>query len=249
MKRPYILEICAGSIESAYAALQGGASRIELCSALPEGGITPPYGAMIQAHRIAGLKVHVLIRPRGGDFLYSKAETEQMTEDILMAQHIGVEGIVIGALTAKGDIDVPAMEQMITAAEGMDITFHRAFDLCRDPMDALETIIGLRCHRLLTSGQASSAEAGTALLKQLVAKAGERLTIMPGGGINAGNIAGIAASTGAREFHASASSIFQSRMEFHRNNVTMGKADTDEYARKETDPAKVSAILHALRQA
>ncbi|WP_435052599.1 copper homeostasis protein CutC, partial [Paramuribaculum intestinale] len=152
-----LLEVCAGDIESVYAASRGGAQRVELCSALADGGITPSTGFIRQAVRVPGMKVHVLIRPRGGDFLYTPEEVASMTDDIVAAREAGAHGVVIGALTPDGDIDMDACRHMMEAAAGMNVTFHRAFDLCRDPFEALDDIIALGCNRLLTSGQAASA--------------------------------------------------------------------------------------------
>lgn len=242
----YVLEVCAASIESAWAAHRGGATRIELCAALSEGGVTPSYGLMKLARQIPDLTVNVLIRPRGGDFLYTPDEVRMMADDIRMARDLGINGVVIGALTSDGHIDMPTMQILIEAAGPLSITFHRAFDVCNHPSEALEDIISLGCHRLLTSGQASSALAGANLLCDLVQQAGERLIIMPGGGIHSSNIQSLAKLTSASEFHASASTLIQSRMQFRRTGVSMGQPDADEYARKETDEGKVADILHAL---
>ena len=166
-----LLEVCAGDIESVYAASRGEAQRVELCSALADGGITPSTGFIRQAVRVPGMKVHVLIRPRGGDFLYTPEEVASMTDDIVAAREAGAHGVVIGALTPDGDIDMDACRQMMEAASGMNVTFHRAFDLCRDPFEALDHIIALGCNRLLTSGQAASALDGAPMLRQLVDRA------------------------------------------------------------------------------
>ena len=176
-----VLEVCAGDIESVYAASAGGAARVELCSALGEGGVTPSVGFIRQALRVPGLKVHVLIRPRGGDFLYTAEEVDAMVEDIRVCREAGADGVVIGALTPTGDIDIPACRRMIDAAEGMSVTFHRAFDLCRNPDEALNAIIELGCDRILTSGQAASAHEGIGMLRQLSERAGSGVIILAGG--------------------------------------------------------------------
>ena len=178
-----LLEVCAGDIESVYAASRGEAQRVELCSALADGGITPSTGFIRQAVRVPGMKVHVLIRPRGGDFLYTPEEVASMTDDIVAAREAGAHGVVIGALTPDGDIDMDACRQMMEAAAGMNVTFHRAFDLCRDPFEALDHIIALGCNRLLTSGQAASALEGAPMLRQLVDRAAGRLVVLAGGGV------------------------------------------------------------------
>lgn len=241
----YTLEVCAGDIESAMAARNGGAQRIELCSALSEGGITPSAGLAAEAAEL-GMTVHALIRPRSGDFLYTPAEVRTMATDIKMLKQLGIDGVVIGCLTKDGDIDVEACQQLVDAAQGMSITFHRAFDRCRQPLKALEQIIALGCHRLLTSGQAATALEGKEMIKQLVNQANDRIIIMPGCGVNADNAAEILTYTGAKEIHASASTDIASLMQFTRNDVYMGAKDADENTRRGTSAKKVSAILNAI---
>lgn len=242
-----ILEVCAGSTQSALAARDGGASRIELCSALEIGGVTPSAGLMREARKIEGITMHVLIRPRGGDFLYSDSETACMEQDIITAKECGVDGVVIGALTADGNIDTNTCSRLVKAADGMAVTFHRAFDMCRDPFKALEEITALGCSRILTSGLAATAEAGTDLLRRLVEQADGRIIIMPGCGVNAGNAAKILDACGATEIHASARRSIGSGMTFRHGGVSMGNPDNDEFARSETDPDEVAAIVRAIR--
>ena len=172
-----ILEICAGSVESAIAARNGGAKRIELCAALEVGGVTPSAGVIAEARKVEGITLNVIIRPRGGYFLYNEYETACMEQDIRTCKQLGVDGVVIGALTAEGDIDTTICRRLIAAADGMSITFHRAFDMCRDAKKALKDLIALGCHRVLTSGQASTALEGIALLKELVEQANGRIII------------------------------------------------------------------------
>ena len=241
-----ILEICAGSVESAIAARDGGAQRIELCAALEVGGVTPSAGLIAEARKIEGLVLNVIIRPRGGDFLYNEHEAAYMEQDIRTCRELGVDGVVIGALTAEGDIDTTLCGRLIKAANGMSVTFHRAFDMCRDPKEALGQLISLGCHRVLTSGQAATAEAGIQLLKELVQLAGERIIIMPGCGVNSGNAARILKETGATEIHASARKSVGSGMLFRHSGVSMGNPDSDEFARKETDVNEVRAIVNSL---
>ncbi|MDE7459520.1 MAG: copper homeostasis protein CutC, partial [Paramuribaculum sp.] len=166
-KQQPLLEVCAGDLESVRAAAEGGAARVELCSALGEGGVTPSIGFLRQALLVPSLRVHVLIRPRGGDFLYTPEEVNAMVADIEACREAGAHGVVIGALTPDGDIDLPSCRRMIEAAGEMSVTFHRAFDLCRNPEEALDTIIELGCDRLLTSCQAATAIEGTPLLRRL----------------------------------------------------------------------------------
>jgi copper homeostasis protein len=189
----------------------------------------------------------VIIRPRGGDFLYSDLEREIMLEDVRMARRLGVDGVVFGVLTSDGDIDMDFMRQLMAESEGMSVTFHRAFDVCRNPFVALEQIIELGCDRILTSGQMPKAEDGVDLLKQLVEKAGDRIIIMPGCGVNAGNIAKIAQITGAKEFHFSARSKHESGMQFRKSRVSMGgSVMIDEYSRDVTDELIVKDIIAKL---
>ena len=245
----YKFEICANSVESCVEAQRGGADRVELCAGMPEGGTTPSYGDVVVARRLlTTTKLHVIIRPRGGDFLYSDLEKEIMLEDVRMARRLGVDGVVFGALTAEGDVDMEFMRQLMEEAEGMSVTFHRAFDVCRDPRVALEQIIALGCDRILTSGQMPKAEEGVELLRELVERAGKRIIIMPGCGVNASNIAHIAEATGAREFHFSGRSKRDSGMQFRRSRVSMGGAVViDEYSRDVTDVEIVKETIDRLQ--
>jgi len=203
MKR--ILEVCCGNLSSVEAAVSGGAERIELCSALALDGLTPSIGMLqMVRQRYPALTIHVLIRPREGNFVYTPAEVRVMLSDIQQLMPLA-DGFVAGALTPAGDIDVPTMQLMLQAAGPRSFTFHRAFDVCRDPVVALEQLIALRCHRLLTSGQAATAEAGIDMLRRLCDLASERLIVMPGGGVGAHNARKIIEQTGARELHGSCS--------------------------------------------
>lgn len=241
-----ILEICAGSVESAVAARNGGAKRIELCAALEIGGVTPSAGLIKEARKIEGLILNVIIRPRGGDFLYNEYEIACMEEDIRLCKTLGVDGVVIGALTPDGDVDTATCKRLIAASDGMSVTFHRAFDMCRNPRKALEELITLGCHRVLTSGQAATAQAGIPLLRELVEQAARRIIIMPGCGVSSANAAAILQATGATEIHASARKSVGSGMLFRHNGVSMGNPDSDEYARKETDENEVRKIVESI---
>lgn len=240
------LEVCTGSYQSVLAAREGGAHRIELCSGLDEGGLTPSIGLIRAALQVQGIRKHVLIRPRGGDFLYTSAERSIITADIVAAREAGVDGVVIGALTADGDIDVAACREWMDAAEGIDVTFHRAFDMCRDSHQALEQIVELGCSRILTSGTAATAEAGIPMLRQLIKQAAGRITIMPGCGVSPDNAARIIAESGAVEIHASARASYPSQMQFRHQGVSMGKAGADEYATMETSVEKVRTIVERI---
>lgn len=204
MKR--LLEVCCGSLASVEAAVEGGAERIELCSALPLDGLTPSMGLLRHVRqRYPQLRIHVLIRPREGNFVYTASELRTMLLDMESALP-WADGFVSGALTAAGDIDIPSTELLVHAAQGRPFTFHRAFDRCRHPLEALEQLVALGCSRLLTSGQAPDARQGIPLLRRLCDLSAGRLIVMPGGGVNEGNMAEILQQTGAQEIHGSASS-------------------------------------------
>ena len=245
----YKFENCANSVESCLEAQRAGIDRVELCAGIPEGGTTPSYGDILVARKLlTATKLHVIIRPRGGDFLYSDVEKEIMLEDVRMSRRLGVDGVVFGALTAEGDVDMEFMRQLMKEAEGMSVTFHRAFDVCRDPFLALEQIIELGCHRILTSGQMPKAEEGVELLHELVERASERIIIMPGCGVNASNIVHIAEATGACEFHFSGRSKRESGMLFRKSRVSMGGAVViDEYSRDVTDVEIVKETIDRLK--
>ena len=196
------LEVCCADLQSVRAAMEGGAHRVELCEALEVDGLTPSAEMMAEAIGM-GIPVQVLIRPRQGDFVYDEAEVQSMLEGIRQAKRLGANGVVIGALKPDGSIDEETVRRLAAEAKGLSITFHRAFDVCARPMEALEQIIALGCHRLLTSGQAPTAEQGIPLIKRLVGQAAGRLSIMPGSGVNPGNARLILSETGAREIHGS----------------------------------------------
>ena len=251
-----LLEVCCGNLESVDAAVLGGARRIELCADLEADGLTPPAAWIRDAKaRYPSLTVHALIRPRAGDFVYFPAEADRMAEQVEEALEAGADGIVIGALTPEGDVDLPLMERLVSLVESFNlaselqrsdrchaandshffpgpvrrvsITFHRAFDRCRRPFEALEQIVGLGSDRILTSGQEPTAEAGAETLRALRERARGRIGILPGGGVTPGNAARILAATGCSEIHASAS-------------VTRN-------GKKVTDAGRVAEILRAMK--
>ena len=248
MSRKSKIEICANSVDSAVKAQEGGAYRVELCAGIPEGGTTPPFGDMRMARQLLQqTKLHVIIRPRGGDFLYSPLEQEIMLHDIKVARQLGADGVVFGCLTAEGDVDMDAMKKLMNAVGDMNVTFHRAFDMCKDPKKALEQIIELGCTRILTSGQEANAVKGIPLLKELVEIADGRIIIMPGCGVNPSNIRQIAEETGASEFHFSGRSSYESEMIFRNPKVSMGgTVKIEEYQRDITNPDIVKAALAEL---
>lgn len=246
----YQFEVCANSVESCLAAQAGGADRVELCAGIPEGGTTPSYGDIATARELlTHTRLHVIIRPRGGDFLYTPLEQRIMLKDIENARRLGADGVVFGCLTSEGDIDIALMKQLLEAAQGMSVTFHRAFDVCRQPKQALETLIQLGCHRILTSGAQPTAEQGIPLLKELQAQADGRIILLAGCGVNENNIARIASETGIREFHFSAREQLTSGMQFHNEAVSMGgTVCIDEYSRPVTTAERVRKTISALVQ-
>ena len=240
-----ILEICAADIDSVVAAANGGADRVELCCALSEGGLTPSIGMIEDAKSASGIKVNVLIRPRSGDFLYSQAEIRTMIRDIAYCRRIGVNGVVCGALTSDGNIDKDACRRMAYMAGGLHKTFHRAFDMCRDPRQAVHDIIDLGFDRILTSGQSATALEGADLIRDLQAEFPE-ITFIAASGITPDNAAEIVARTGVREIHASAKATVASPMTYRNPAVSMGAPDADEFSRQTTSSYLVAKINYQL---
>ena len=192
-------------------------------------------------------RLHVIIRPRGGDFLYSPMEVKTMLKDIEMAKHLGVDGVVFGCLTTNGEIDFTVMQELMKASQGLSVTFHRAFDVCRNPKEALEQIIELGCHRILTSGQQATAEQGIPLLKELQEQAAGRIILLAGCGVNEKNVARIALETGIQEFHFSARESIKSEMEYKNESVSMGgTVHIDEYKRNVTTARRVMDTIQAI---
>lgn len=244
----YLFEVCANSVESCLTAQKGGANRVELCAGIPEGGTTPSYGDIAVAREVlTDTKLHVIIRPRSGDFLYSPLEQRIMIKDINNARKLGADGVVFGCLTAEGEVDTYLMRELIEAAEGMSVTFHRAFDVCKNPFQALEDIITLGCNRILTSGQQPTAEEGIPLLKELEKKAAGRIRLMAGCGVNERNIKYIASETGIHEFHFSARERINSLMNYRNERVSMGGTiHIDEYTHDITSALRVEDIIRQL---
>ncbi|MGN7989442.1 copper homeostasis protein CutC [Pedobacter sp. 22226] len=241
------LEVCANSYASALAAQNGGAKRAEFCDNLAEGGTTPSYGQLALAKKNLHIEIWPIIRPRGGDFLYSDTEFELMKEDIKICNSLNCEGVVIGILKADGTIDKERCAELIELARPMDVAFHRAFDMSNDMDQALEDLIELGIKRVLTSGGASSALLGAEKLSQLVKKANGRITIMPGAGINENNIQQLIDQTGATEFHASAKEFIESKMKFRNNESKMGSID-DEYRYELTSEIKVKVLVDRINK-
>lgn len=246
MNENYTFEVCANSVESCLAAQEGGAHRVELCAGIPEGGTTPSYGEIKTARRVLDIRLHVIIRPRGGDFLYSPVETEIMLEDIRMAKKAEADGLVFGCLCPDGNINLPLMQKLMEASGDTPVTFHRAFDHCQDPYRALDELVSLGVTRILTSGQQPTAPQGTSLLKELQAYAKGRIILLAGCGVNETNIRRLAQDTGIHEFHFSAREQVKSQMIFTNPEVTMGDKDADEYTRDVTTARRVRNTIEAL---
>ena len=244
------LEICANSVASCIAAQQGGAHRIELCDNLLEGGTTPSYATIALAREKVEIDLYPIIRPRGGDFLYDDLEFAIMQKDIAVCKQLGCNGVVIGLLTADGKVDVPRTQLLVEQAWPMGVTFHRAFDMTEDPLQALEDIIAAGCERILTSGQRNTAPEGIDLLKTLVKLAEGRIIIMAGSGVRANNIAMLVKETGATEFHTTARSYVESGMIYRNPHVSMGGIPgVPEYGISLTQATDVKQILELAQQA
>jgi copper homeostasis protein len=244
-----VFEICVDSVAGVRAAAEAGADRVELCADLLEGGITPSLGTILVARKVLDIKLHVIIRPRGGDFLYDEDEIAAMEADIASAKSAGVDGVVIGVLERDGRVNVKATERLIARARPASVTFHRAFDMTPEPLIALETLCELGVDRILTSGQEATAFEGANLIAELVKVARDRVIVMPGGGITARNASRVAAMTGARELHFAARAPVASPMRFRRPDVFMGgELRPPEYERLETTAGAVGAVMQAARR-
>ena len=242
-----MLEICIDGVASAHAAGKGGADRVELCANLPEGGTTPSAGMIRSVRRVFSGGLMVIIRPRGFDFLYSQDEVDVMLEDIRVSRQLGADGVVIGCLNADGSVDRERCGRLIDAAGPMDITFHRAFDMTRDLGEALETIHSLGMKRILTSGGKPGVPAGMAVISELVKQSAGRVSLMPGGGVTAGNLSEIVTSTGVREIHLSARSPVNGGMIYRNEGCFMGAfSKADEYTWREASEDLIRQARTAL---
>ena len=237
-----IIEVCVDTVESALAAQQGGANRVELCDNLLEGGTTPSAGAIEVALQRLNIGVHVMIRPRGGDFCYSDVEFDIMRRDVALAKRLGAHGVVFGILRPDGTVDTERSRALIELARPLSVTFHRAFDVTRDPYQALEDLIELGVDRVLTSGQEISVLEGLDLIADLVCKAAGRIIIMPGGGTER-NIKKVVSCCGVNEVHVIAPTVVESRMNYRNNRVFMGgELRPPEYSRITTNPEGIQQL-------
>ncbi len=216
----YLIEIATTDFASTEAAVNGGADRIELCSALSEGGLTPSFGLIKRCREKFALPIFPIIRPRSGDFLYTDDEYNVIKHEVALCKEFGCDGIVIGFLKKDGKVDKKRTAKIVEAAFPMEVTFHRAFDRCLEPFAAMEEIINAGCQRILTSGQKPTAIEGIDLIKELIINASNRIIIMPGSGIKKDNIKVIKEGTGAEEFHAALRAIVNSKMEFVHPSFT-----------------------------
>jgi copper homeostasis protein len=244
-----ILEVCTGSLASALAAQEGGAFRVELCDNLYEGGTTPSIGTIELARLKLSIRLHVIIRPRGGDFLYSDLEYVIIRRDVERCRNSRADGVVIGFLTPEGRVDVERTREIVELARPMSVTFHRAFDMARDPFEALEDLKKAGVDRILTSGQKNKAPDGVELIARLVRQSAGKVVIMPGGGLNENNIREFAGKVKATEYHATLRHTLESGMVFRRHDVFMGGlAEIPEFSILQTDARRVTAMVAALSQ-
>jgi copper homeostasis protein len=237
----YKIEIATADYATTKTAVEGGADRIELCADLHQGGTTQSYGTIRRCREAFDVELFPIIRPRGGDFLYSVEEFDIMLQEIGLCKDLGCDGVVLGLLNRDGTIDLKRTEQLINRAFPMEVTFHRAFDRCRDPFAALEELIRLGCQRVLTSGQRPTAPEGEDLIAELIKVAQDRIVIMPGSGVRKENIRELAQKTGAVEFHSSLRSRSRGGMEFIHPSFP-----EEDYQSPFIDPAEVKALRSAL---
>jgi copper homeostasis protein len=239
----YLIEIATSDFLTTKSAVEGGADRIELCANLAEGGTTPSYAHIKKCREAFDIALFPIIRPRGGDFLYTKDEFEIMKNDIKLCKELGCEGIVIGLLNMDGTIDMTRTSELIELAYPLEVTFHRAFDRCKDPFAALEELIEIGCQRILTSGQKPTVSEGVDLIAELNKKADDRIIILPGSGVRKDNIKMLAEKIGCLEFHSSLRGKAKSPMQF----IHPAFADSAEsYSNNEISPNEVRALRNAL---
>jgi copper homeostasis protein len=248
MKTHPLIEICVEGVDGFVAAQEAGADRVELCASLLEGGLTPSLGTVRAALDAARIPFHVIVRPRGGDFLYSAREFDSMLDDVRRLQDEGVAGVVVGCLTPDGRIDEDRMSRLVAAAGPMAVTCHRAFDMTRDPEEAIEALVRCGVGRVLTSGQRDTALAGVEILRRTVAAARGRIVVMACGALDETNIARVLADSGVDELHFAALATVEGGMAFRNRDVGMGGTDLDrEYQLTLTDPDAVRRTIAAAR--
>ena len=241
----YILEIATSDFETTRSAVEGGADRIELCANLGEGGTTASYGTIYQCRESFDVLLYPIIRPRGGDFLYADAEYEIMLHDVKLCKQSGCDGIVIGLMNEDGTVDIKRTATLIDIAYPLGVTFHRAFDRCRDPFEAMEQLVQIGCERILTSGQQPTVNEGVDLIAALNKTADHRITIMPGSGVRQENIKTLAEKTGCIEFHSSLRGKTKSMMKFIHPAF---EHSAESYMNNSIHPAEVNALKKILNE-
>ena len=242
-----LIEACVDSVPSALAAEAGGAGRVELCDNLIEGGTTPSAGTVAECRARVGIPIFMMIRPRGGDFLYSDVEYEVMRRDIAHAKELGADGVVLGLLMRDGTVDVERTRPLVDAARPLAVTFHRAIDVARDPEEALDALVAMGVDRVLTSGQAATALEGAAVIAALVRRAGGRIVILPGGGVNEDNVRQVVAETGASEVHVRGTSPMRSPMAHRNPRVSFrSTVEADDFVLKVTDAERIRRMAGLL---
>lgn len=243
-----LIEVCVDSVASAVAATDAGAGRLELCAGLAEGGLTPSAGLVAACRDQVAIPLYPIIRPRGGDFVYSDAELDVMERDIATMKQLGADGVVLGLLEPDGSVDLVRTRAMVAAARPLDVTFHRAFDQTRDPEAALEAVIAAGADRILTSGHAASASDGIPLLAKLVQRAAGRLAVLAGGGITEENVGRIVAASGVREVHVRGASVIAGAARYRNPAITFLKpALADESVRTVADRDRIRLIVSRAR--
>lgn len=244
----YVLEACVDSVESAMEAVKGGANRLELCADLIIGGTTPNINLLKLIKEKTDVKINVLIRPRYGDFCYTQEEFEIIKRDIKMFKEAGANGVVIGILKPDGSLDIERMRELMSLAEGLHVTLHRAFDVCRDPFEALDQAKGLGINSILTSGQENSCMEGIELLKKLVEKAQAEIEILIGSGVNSKNVEQIVSYTKSHSVHTSGKVNIESPMKYRKDNISMGFPILSEYVILRTDSKEIARVREILER-
>jgi len=243
------IEICCYSVESAIIAEENGADRIELCDNYSEGGTTPSFASVDYCIKNLKIPINIIVRPRGGDFLYTQLEYELIKKDVSKIKELNANGIVIGFLTKDGEIDLEKTKEIVALANPMEVTFHRAFDMCKNPLKALEELKDLNITRILTSGAKNTAMEGIDLLTSLVKKAGTKISILPGSGVNQNNLKELIIKTGAKEFHSSAKTFENSKMNYFNTNIAMGgDSKIDEFKKVSTNPDQIKKMAEIIKQ-
>lgn len=241
----YLIEIATSDFETTRSAVEGGADRIELCANLSEGGTTPSYGTIYQCREAFDVLIYPIIRPRGGDFLFNDDEYEIMLHEVKLCKQLGCDGIVTGILNGDGTVDIKRTAALIGISYPMGVTFHRAFDRCRDPFDALEQLINIGCERILTSGQQPTVNEGMELIAELNKKADHRIIIMPGSGVRKENLKLLAEKTGCTEFHSSLRGKTKSKMKFIHPAF---ENSAESYANNSINASEVGALKKILNE-